>query len=55
MPSAVVKNIILFYMILLFTFQLVITRRNEFQVITFSLNEKRLRQSCHLEGEEIQK
>lgn len=53
MPFAVIKNIILFHMALLFSSQLVIMR-NEFQVITFSLNEKRLKQSCRFERRHIQ-
>lgn len=53
MPFAVIKNIILSHMALLFSSQLVIMR-NEFQVITFSLNEKRLRQSCHFARRHIQ-
>lgn len=53
MPFTVVKNIIPFLYGVAIPSQLVITRRNEFRVITFSLNEKRLRQSCQFEGEEI--
>lgn len=51
MPFTVIGNIILFPVVLLFTSQLAITKRNEFGVVTFSLNEKGLRQICWFEGE----
>lgn len=46
MPFTVIRNIILLPVVLLFTSQLAITKRDKFGVVTFSLNEKRLRQLC---------